>query len=89
MIEILCDVDMNGPTHHVISKTGNSLYRVCYEPHNLDETMLKLRHEGFLLTLVFEIWGDRHWFSRNRRWGNLNRGISDASWKQRMKSGFA
>lgn len=49
MGEIICDIDMNGPTHHVISKTENGLYRICYEPDNLDETMLKLRHEGFLL----------------------------------------
>ncbi len=49
MIELICDVDANGPTHRMISKTGNGLYHICYEADNLDEIMMKLRDKGFLL----------------------------------------
>jgi methylmalonyl-CoA/ethylmalonyl-CoA epimerase len=49
MIELICDVDANGPTHHMISKTGNGLYHICYEVDDLKETVNKLRDEGFLL----------------------------------------
>ena len=49
MIELVCDVDENGPTHGILSKTGNGLYHICYEVSNLEETMKKLRDERFLL----------------------------------------
>jgi methylmalonyl-CoA/ethylmalonyl-CoA epimerase len=49
MIELICDVDANGPTHHMISKTGNGLYHICYEVDDLEVTVKKLRDEGFLL----------------------------------------
>jgi methylmalonyl-CoA/ethylmalonyl-CoA epimerase len=49
MIELVCDVDANGPTHRIVSKTGNGLYHVCYEVDSLEETILKLRDRGFLL----------------------------------------
>jgi methylmalonyl-CoA/ethylmalonyl-CoA epimerase len=49
MIELISDVDGNGPTRRIISKTGNGLYHVCYEVGNLEETIRKLRDDGFLL----------------------------------------
>jgi len=49
MIELICDVDERGPTHHIVSKKGNGLYHVCYEVANLEETMMKLREKHFLL----------------------------------------
>ena len=49
MIELICDADANGPTHRIISKTGNGIYHVCYEVDRLEETILKLRDQGFLL----------------------------------------
>ena len=49
MIELICDVDENGPTHRMISKVGNGLYHICYEVDHLEETMGKLREKGFLL----------------------------------------
>ena len=49
MIELVCDVDANGPTHRIVSKTGNGLYHICYEVDNLEETIMKLRDKGFLL----------------------------------------
>ncbi len=49
MIELVCDVDAKGPTHRIVSKTGNGLYHICYEVDNLEETMMKLRDEKFLL----------------------------------------
>ena len=49
MIELVCDVDANGPTHCIVSKTDNGLYHICYEVENLEETMTKLRDEGFLV----------------------------------------
>lgn len=49
MIELICDVDANGPTHHMISKTGNGLYHICYEVNDIEETVKELRDEGFLL----------------------------------------
>jgi methylmalonyl-CoA/ethylmalonyl-CoA epimerase len=50
MIELICDVDANGPTHGIVSKIGNGLYHICYDVDNLGETMMKLRDKGFLLT---------------------------------------
>lgn len=49
MIELICDFDENGPTRRFVSKTGNSLYHICYEVDNLEKTMAKLRDKGFLL----------------------------------------
>ena len=49
MIELICDVDNNGPTHGIVSKTGNGFYHICYEVDNLEETMKKLNDERFLL----------------------------------------
>lgn len=49
MIELVCDIDANGPTHRIVSKTGNGLYHICYEVDSLEETILKLRDKGFLL----------------------------------------
>ncbi len=49
MIELICDADTSGPTHRIISKTGNGLYHICYEVDNLGEMTTKLRDEGFLL----------------------------------------
>lgn len=49
MIELICDADENGPTHHIISKTGNGLYHICYEVDDLEGTIIKLRDKGFLL----------------------------------------
>ena len=31
MIELICDVDANGPTHCIVSKTDNGLYHICCE----------------------------------------------------------
>ena len=49
MIELICDVDANGPTHRIVSKTGNGLYHICYEVDSLEETIMNLRDKGFLL----------------------------------------
>jgi len=48
-IELICDVDADGPTHHIISQTGNGLYHICYEVDDLEETIMELRSKGFLL----------------------------------------
>jgi methylmalonyl-CoA/ethylmalonyl-CoA epimerase len=49
MIELICDIDANGPTHRTVSKTGNGLYHICYEVDHLEETIMELRDQGFLL----------------------------------------
>jgi len=49
MIELICDATADGPTHCLVSKTGNGLYHICYEVDNLEETMMKLRDQGYLL----------------------------------------
>ena len=49
MIELICDIDENGPTNRIISKLGTGLYHICYEVDNLEEIMEKLREKGFLL----------------------------------------
>ena len=48
LIEIICDLDMAGPTQQIVSKSGSGLYHLCYEVNNLDETMAKFREMGFL-----------------------------------------
>ena len=49
MIELICDIDENGPTRRMISKVGNGLYHICYEVDHLEGTIGKLREKGFLL----------------------------------------
>ena len=49
MIEIICDIDANGPTKNIVSKTGNGLYHICYEVDNIEETTMELRGKQFLL----------------------------------------
>jgi len=49
MIELICDIDVNGPTHRIVSNTGSGLYHICYEVNNLDDTMMSMRNAGFLL----------------------------------------
>lgn len=49
MLEVISDLDTDGPTHRIISKTGKGLYHICYEADNLEESMLRMGNKGFLL----------------------------------------
>lgn len=49
MIELICDVDENGPTRRMVTASGNGLYHICYEVDNMEETILSLRGNKFLL----------------------------------------
>ena len=49
MIEIICDLDANGPTGKIISRSGNGFYHICYEINDMKESIEKFRNLGFLL----------------------------------------
>jgi methylmalonyl-CoA/ethylmalonyl-CoA epimerase len=49
MIEIICDLDVIGPTGKIISRSGSGFYHVCYEINNIEESIERFRNRGFLL----------------------------------------
>jgi methylmalonyl-CoA/ethylmalonyl-CoA epimerase len=49
MIELICDIEADGPTHGLLAKTGSGLYHICYEVDHLEETMKKLSGERFVI----------------------------------------
>lgn len=46
-IELVCDSGTNGPTNGFISKVGSGLYHICYEVDDIENTIKKLRENGF------------------------------------------
>lgn len=49
VIELLSSGSENSPVNKVLEKNGVSPYHICYEVDNLDEAILDLRRERFIL----------------------------------------
>jgi len=48
-IEIVCDLDAQGPTGAMVKKNGSGLYHICYEVERLEAKIEELQTQGFLL----------------------------------------
>lgn len=52
LIELICEEE-NGnhsPIQEILKKNGTSLYHLCFEAENIDDTIAKLRAQGYLPT---------------------------------------
>lgn len=49
LIEIICDLDTDGPTQKIVAKSGSGFYHLCYEVDDIEQTIEKFRVLGFLL----------------------------------------
>ena len=49
LIELVCDIEEEGPTHGLISRMGCSLYHICYEVDNMEEAIVTLRKKRYFL----------------------------------------
>lgn len=49
LIELISDLDDNGPTRKMIEKSGNGLYHICFEVDDMEAAINSFREEGYLL----------------------------------------
>lgn len=49
LIELVEPGDENSPVNSVLKKSGTSIYHLCYEVNDIDETIAVLRTQRFLL----------------------------------------
>ncbi|MCK4883035.1 MAG: VOC family protein [Candidatus Omnitrophica bacterium] len=49
LIELVCDLDENGPVGKIVGKVGSSFYHMCFEADDLEATIEGLRNKKYLL----------------------------------------
>lgn len=51
LIELVEPAQIDNPVSKILTKVGNSLYHICYEVDNLDESIATLKKERFMVVL--------------------------------------
>ncbi|WP_396196742.1 VOC family protein [Flavobacterium sp.] len=51
LIELVAPVNENNPVSKILSKSGSSLYHICYEVIDLESTITELKSKKFLVVL--------------------------------------
>ena len=49
LIELVGSVDANSPLNNILKKNGTTPYHTCYEVVNIDDQILKLTEQGYIM----------------------------------------
>jgi len=49
LIELVCDLDENGPTSQLVNKSGTGFYHVCFEVDRIEQAITDFRSKKYSL----------------------------------------
>jgi methylmalonyl-CoA/ethylmalonyl-CoA epimerase len=49
LIELVCDLDENGPTNQIINKVGTTFYHMCFEVEQMEQAIKDFRGKEYSL----------------------------------------